>query len=90
MLSRVSPIPSVLWRQVPSLALQPNETKLLLLSAPTKLPANSVLSVSLTPETSNTVTNSRPMPDVRPGIVALRFSTVSPAMAALAGKIGVN
>lgn len=87
-MSRLMPMPSVLWRQELALALGPNETKVLPLAARTNLPANSDISVSLSqvgqPGKATAAGNAgiasvAPLlPGGQPGIVAMRFSTVPP------------
>jgi hypothetical protein len=77
LMSRVMPIPSVLWREQLPLALGPNETKVLTLAARTNLPANSAFSVSL----SQVAQVGEATAAGNPGIVVLRFSTVPPVAA---------
>jgi hypothetical protein len=70
-LSRVIRLPKVLWQQEQFVSLQPQETKMLALCASTNLPPNSVISVSLREHDQKAT-------PLRPGIVALSFSTVVP------------
>lgn len=88
-LSRVVRLPSVLWQEQPSLVLQPHETKVISLPARTKLPANTLISVSLQQSDPLRKTAAAAHPDVQPqlqrvvsvqsGIIALSFSTANPA-----------
>jgi hypothetical protein len=88
-LSRVVRLPSVLWQEQPSLVLQPHETKVISLPARTKLPANTLISVSLQQSDQLRKTAAAAHPDVQPqlqrvvsvqsGIIALSFSTANPA-----------
>jgi hypothetical protein len=68
-LSRMVPMPALLWRQELVLSLRANETKVLTLAVPTNLPARSAMTVVL----SQMGGSGRV-----PGIVAMRFSTVPP------------
>ncbi len=88
-LSRVIRLPSALWQQPQTLALKPNETRLITLSTQTKLPANQLISVSLhAPRSPLPAPPSHlNLPLAPAGIVALTFSTAtaksepSPALA---------
>jgi hypothetical protein len=85
MLSRVPRLPSALWQQNLTLTLNPNETTVVSLPARTKLPANSMIAVSLHEsepvQTTATAIGQSVRPAFRPGaspesgIVALNFST---------------
>ncbi len=89
-MSRVPRLPTSLWQQQQPLVLQPNETKVIRLAVPAKLPANSMISVALddTPATqaaANADTAvAKPVLLLRrgpqSGVVALSFSTAVPAM----------
>jgi hypothetical protein len=76
-LSRVVLMPVVLWQEEWSLKLEPNETRVFTFTARTNLPANSVISVSLSEANSREQTMATGR-----GIVALSFSTVTPKEAA--------
>jgi len=88
MMSRVPRLPKALWQQNLPVALQPNETKTIALAVPEKLPAGSMIAVTLGEAMPNAATPS-PTPDAKPvlrraglppgGIVALRFSTAAAA-----------
>jgi hypothetical protein len=88
-LSRVLLMPAVLWQEQRALTLGPNETKVFTFNARTNLPASSSISVSLSevdglPQTAAADHPERstvsPLPLLSgPGIVALSFSTVTPA-----------
>jgi|ERR1039458_1608116 hypothetical protein len=90
-MSRAMPIPTILWHEELALALGPNETKVLTLAARTNLPANSVMTVSLSQvgQAGKAMTAGNPgtafvaplAPGGQPGIVAMRFSTVPPVAA---------
>ena len=71
MVSRVGPMPRVLWKREQIVTLKPNEKKALNLGTSTNLPANSVISVSLGEQ------NQKAGP-FAPGIEVLSFSTVAP------------
>lgn len=87
-LSRVIRLPSVLWQQSQTLALNPNEAKSVVVSTKTKLPANSLISVSLQ-ESDSFDTTTAALAHVQPllqsaprpllGIVAMTFSTIAGA-----------
>ena len=68
-LSRLAPLPTVLWQQEQIVTLQPKETKVFALCASTNLPPNSVISVTLREQPQKEA-------PLTPGIVALSFSTV--------------
>jgi hypothetical protein len=90
LLSRVPRRPSSLWQQQQPLVLQPNETKVIRLAVPAKLPVNSMIAVSLIDASSTPVTAVAVTPAAQPllavpaaphsGIVALNFSTAAPVV----------
>jgi hypothetical protein len=90
-MSRAMPIPTILWHEELALALGANETKVFTLAARTNLPANSVVTVSLSQvgQAGKTMTAGNRgtalvaplLPGGQPGIVAMRFSTVPPVAA---------
>ncbi|MGA2541812.1 MAG: hypothetical protein ABSG78_09695 [Verrucomicrobiota bacterium] len=90
-MSRIGPIPSVLWHEELALKLGPNETKALTLAARTNLPANSSISVFLSQAGQTGKATAAGSPGIAsaaplmrgglPGIVAMRFSTVPPVPA---------
>lgn len=96
MLSRVPRLPSALWRQDFTLPLKPNETQVVTIQAPAKLPPNSVIAVSLResepPQTKATTNSSTIQPAPRlgasrqPGIVAMNFSTAVPLAQRVAAR----
>jgi hypothetical protein len=96
MLSRVPRRPSALWRQDFTLPMKPNETKVVTIPAPVKLPAKSMIAVSLgesEPPQTKAATNSptiQPAPRLgasrQPGIVALNFSTAVPRAQTVSAK----
>lgn len=89
LLSRVPRLPSALWRQDQTLALQPNETKVLAIPVPAKLPPNSMIAVSFQAPDPSPATAQAADPGIpsvvrfakspQSGIVALNFSTAVPA-----------
>jgi hypothetical protein len=70
-MSRVIRLPKAMWQQEQVVSLQPGETKTFTLSANAKLPANSVIAVSLGEQNEKAALFA-------PGIQALSFSTVAP------------
>jgi hypothetical protein len=90
-MSRIGPMPAILWHQDIEIALKPNETRVLALDARTNLPANREISVSLSQVSQagkTTVAGNPGNPAAAfllqgrvPGIVALRFSTAPPKSA---------
>jgi len=89
MMSRVPRMPTALWQQDQMLVLQPNETKVLTIPVPAKLPAKSMIGVSLLEAGPATATAEAANPGAqsprraglaRGGIVALRFATAVPAV----------
>jgi len=82
-MSRVPRIPAALWQQQQPLVLQAHETKVIHLAVPAKLPANSMVAVSLEEGAAATADAARPEPRAllrragapQSGIVALNFST---------------
>jgi len=87
-MSRMLIMPTMLWQEVQPVALKPNESKTIIISPKTKLPANTVVSVSLREAgpgdlEGKAVTSEmrqafrRPSPGER-GIVAMNFSTGAP------------
>jgi hypothetical protein len=80
LMSRIGPMPSVLWQDQVDLALKPNETRVLNLATRTKLPAKSSISVSLSqvgdPGKAGNPSLAPLAPNGQPGIVSMRFSTV--------------
>jgi len=89
-MSRVPRLPAALWQQQQPLVLQPNETKVIRLAVPAKLPANSMVAVSLAEPIATPATAEAAKPELRrvqhpggtppSGIVALNFSTAAPAV----------
>jgi hypothetical protein len=85
-MSRVMRLPSALWQQNQLVELQAHETKVLRIPVAAKLPANSMIAVSL--QDSNPAPADSVSPASKPlqlragvahtGIVALNFSTVAP------------
>ena len=96
MLSRVPRLPSALWREDFTLALKPNETRVVPIAVPAKLPANRMIAVSLReskPLQTNAATTSpaihpapRPGPSPQSGILALNFSTAVPLAQTVTAK----
>jgi hypothetical protein len=86
--SRVLLMPSVLWQEQRALTLGPKETKVFTFNASTNVPANSDLSISLSASDKPVQTTAAGSPEAataarielltNPGIVALKFSTVTP------------
>jgi hypothetical protein len=77
--SRIPPIPTVMWQDQVDLALQPNESRVVSLTARTNLPANTSFSVSLSQAGDPGKTGNpsvAPLPGGLQGIVSMRFSTV--------------
>ena len=89
-MSRVMRLPSSLWQHQQPLVLQPNETKVIRLEVPAKLPANSTVAVSLadasaTPATAQPAAAGAALQPLlrlagvpQSGIVALNISTAVP------------
>ena len=92
-MSRVPCLPASLWQQQQPLVLQPNETKVIRLAVPAKLPANSRVAVSLAEPAAAPAGAEATEPELRrvrrpggappSGIVALNFSTAAPAVQAM-------
>lgn len=88
MLSRVPQLPSILWQQPESLALDANETRAVTVRPKTKLPANTMVSVILEESDQSQTTavpaGAQALPALRravsppTGIVAMSFSTAHP------------
>ena len=88
MMSRVPRLPSALWHEQQTLMLKPHETKVLPLSVPKKLPANSMIAVSLQERdplqtnalagSSQILLRSQVVGPSAPSIVAMNFSTAVP------------
>ncbi|MCX6872913.1 MAG: hypothetical protein NTW21_03765 [Verrucomicrobia bacterium] len=82
--SRVLRLPTSLWQHNPTLVLQPNETKVLTLAVPAKLPPNSTVAVSLEETTPAPAPATAAGPVLllpgapQSGIVALNFATTVP------------
>jgi len=87
-MSRVMRLPSALWQHNQLVELQAHETKVLRIPVTAKLPANSMIAVSL--QDSNPAPADSVSPASKPlqlragvahtGIVALNFSTVAPVV----------
>ncbi len=90
--SRLLPMPAMLWQDEQQITLKPNETKVISVSTHTKLPANKLIAVALQETDSQPQTAPVTQPQVslaglRPsllgsrGITALTFSTIPPSTA---------
>jgi hypothetical protein len=87
LMSRVEIMPTMLWQQHQTLALKPKETKVITVATQKKLPANTMVSVSLgevdplkqPPVTAQPAPLRSPNISLPGGIMALSFSTVVPA-----------
>jgi len=82
-MSRVPRRPKTLWQQNLPVALQANETKVLAIAVPAKLPPNNMIAVILRKSDPNAATTASANPNISPlfdisGIVALNFSTAVP------------
>ena len=98
-MSRVPRLPTALWQQHETLTLKPHETRAVAISTSKKLPAKSMIGVSLQ-ESSPSVTNAmgvaaQVLPEVQQaaaygayqsGIVALNFSTAAPVAQTASAK----
>ncbi|MEI6654690.1 MAG: hypothetical protein WCP45_07985 [Verrucomicrobiota bacterium] len=90
MMSRVPRLPSALWQHEQPLVLQPNETKVIQIPAAAKLPANSMIAVSLGEAGATPAVAATAGPELKllllraggplSGIVAMNFSTAVPAV----------
>jgi hypothetical protein len=88
-LSRLMPLPTLLWEYEFALTLRANETKSVNLATNTELPANNVVSITLTdtdpdrkpsgPDGAAPTVISQLVPAMGNGVVVLSFSTVEPA-----------
>jgi hypothetical protein len=97
-LSRVIRAPAILWRQEQLLTLNPNETKVLSLSAKTNLPAGSLIAVSLREiDPAQTLAGAGQrviepallrVPAIQPGIVVMNFSTDAPGTSPALASVG--
>lgn len=85
MMSRVPRLPNALWQQNLPVALQANETKVLAIAVPAKLPPHSMIAVTLRNTDPNAATTASANPNISPlsrisGIVALNFPTAVPVV----------
>jgi hypothetical protein len=88
-MSRIGPVPAMIWHQDCTIALKPNEKKTMTVASNTKLPVSGAITVSMQPIDPNTPALTAIQAQAGKGlrramlapsrVVALNFSTLPPA-----------